>query len=97
MPVNSPSRRSRWRVCGRGLAIRYDTAAKERLTVHSPRPLPRGVYKLEIAFRAKFNTRATALYPLKSEGEWYSFTQFEPDDAVPSRAGTSPSSRSLGR
>jgi hypothetical protein len=38
------------------LAIRYDTAAKERLTLHSPRLLPRGVYQLEIAFRAKFKT-----------------------------------------
>jgi alanyl aminopeptidase len=51
------------------------------VVLHAARTLPRGDYRLTIAFTNDFNTQATSLYRLQSGGDWYTFTQFEADDA----------------
>ena len=44
-------------------------------------PLSKGRYVLDIAFSNNFDTTAHGLYRMDFEGEGYSFTQFEADDA----------------
>jgi len=63
------------------LVVSYDTPRQERLRVRAARPIPPGRYTLDIVFENRFDTRATGLYRMKAGGDWYSYTQLEPDDA----------------
>ncbi len=66
-----------------GAAVKLTAVAGEHglQTLTAPRVLKPGTYRLAIAFANDFNTQATSLYRLQSGGDWYSFTQFEADDA----------------
>jgi len=51
------------------------------VTLTATAPIPSGKYVLTIEFANNFNTDATGLYRLKTEGRGYLFTQFEAEDA----------------
>ncbi len=51
------------------------------VTVRTAPALEPGEYTLAIDFTNEFDTKATSLYRLQNGGQWYSFTQFESDDA----------------
>jgi alanyl aminopeptidase len=61
--------------------LTYEVGEKGVVTVKTEQTLPPGEYQLGIAFTDEFNTDAVGLYRMEHEGEGYSFTQFEADDA----------------
>jgi aminopeptidase N len=63
------------------LALETLPAEDGMVTAHAPGPIPPGRYTLTITFTNDFNTDAVGLYRLKTDGEWYAFTQFEAIDA----------------
>jgi len=63
------------------IPVTHSLAARERITVRAAKPLEPGSYTLEIGFTQEFGTRATSLYHVKHGSDWYSFTDFECDNA----------------
>ncbi len=51
------------------------------VTLTGPAPIRAGHYVLAIDFTNDYNTNATGLYRMQTEGHGYLFTQFEADDA----------------
>jgi alanyl aminopeptidase len=63
------------------ISVTHALAPRERMTVHTARPLEPGPYQLEIEFKQEFGTRASSLYHVQHGEEWYSFTDFESANA----------------
>ena len=51
------------------------------VTVTTGTTLPPGRYALDISFTARFGVRQVGLYRMDQDGQSYSFSQFEPEDA----------------
>ena len=63
------------------IPVTHALSPRERITVHTARPLEPGPYQLEIEFKQEFGTRASSLYHVQQGDEWYSFTDFESANA----------------
>jgi alanyl aminopeptidase len=66
---------------GEVLPTAHEMADFQTLAITTETALPRGPYTLRIDFRSAFGTRAVGLYRMEAEGQAYTFTQFESDDA----------------
>lgn len=58
-----------------------DSDSPDRITITAIEELAPGNYRLEITFANDFNTKANSLYRLEVDGNGYSFTQFESNEA----------------
>lgn len=63
------------------IALQPAPGANGTVTLTAPAAVPSGKYVLTIEFSNQFNTDATGLYRLQTEGRGYLFTQFEAEDA----------------
>ena len=70
-------------VSAKGAALTLKTQEGEdgMITATASRTIAPGQYRLEIQFTNDFDHRATGLYRLETEGNAYTFTQFEATDA----------------
>lgn len=53
----------------------------EELTLVATEPVPAGPAELDITYEAPFSPGLKGLYRVEQRGDWYAYTQFEPNDA----------------
>jgi len=63
------------------VAVTHRADSAGVLVLEASKPLEPGAHTLTIDFANDFDTRAGSLYRVESEGESYTFTQFEPNQA----------------
>lgn len=66
---------------GQSVPVEFEAIEHERIEVHTAEPLTPGAAVLKIAFSNTLDTTNNSLYRIEVDGDGYTFTQFEADDA----------------